>query len=228
MLGIITGLKIEARVLKDQEARGLLRTGVAGADQARAKALAESVAKAGARGLVSFGICGGLVPHFKVGQLVLPQAVRHPDGRDFPTHEGWRQRLAAALTSNRRVVRQEGTLVGSPVLVEKPADKKALHHASGGAIAVDMESHAVGEAAALLGLPFLVIRTCSDGSEHPFPMEALTAMRPDGSFGVLPVIKSLAFKPWIGPKLVKLAWDTRLALDTLEEVAKAEAALTCI
>ena len=70
-----------------------------------------------------------------------------------------------------------------------------------------------------------MVRSCSDTVGHLLPMEALDAISPDGSDGVLPVTKALAKRPWLIPPLVRLAVHTRRALKTLERVILAEAAL---
>jgi len=224
-VGVVTGLTVEAQVLADQERRGNVKTAVAGADEARAAAAAERLADAGAAGLVSFGICGGLIRDVRVGDLVLASAVLYPNddpaygGSRYPSdvnwHAGLRERIAALGIATRL-----GPLVGSRVLVERPADKTALSERYGAA-AVDMESHAVARVAADRGLPFLVVRSCSDAAERRFPIEALEAMSPDGSFRVAPVMRKVAAKPWVVPGLITLAWETRAALSTLKKIAAA-------
>lgn len=221
-LGVVTGLTVEARILKPLVDRGLAAVGVAGARPAKAAALAEAFADAGAKALMSFGICGGLSDDVKVGDLVLVDAVIHPEsGTRYETHLAWRERLGRSLDGGLRHV--PGSLVGSPILVEQPHAKRALSE-QWKAVAVDMESHAVAEVAARRGLPFMVLRTCSDDCARAFPIAALAAMSPDGSFKVGPVMKAVARKPWLLPPLLRLARETRHALKTLERLAAVEAA----
>jgi adenosylhomocysteine nucleosidase len=184
------------------------------------------MAKDGVKALLSFGICGGLVPEVKVGDLVLADAVHHHRGGHWTTDETWRQAVHNALAANPRARARVhlGRLTGSAVIVDRPDAKRALAEKTK-AIAVDMESHAVAEVAHELGLPMLVVRTCSDAVDHRLPLEALDAVTGDGSFSVLPVTKVLARRPWLIPPLVRLALRTRGALKTLERVILAEEAL---
>jgi adenosylhomocysteine nucleosidase len=225
-IGVITGLPVEAEILKPLEAKGLVRLGVARANEAKAAALAREMAAEGVQALMSFGICGGLVPQVKIGDLILADSVHHHRGPYWATNESWREALLEALSDGqqRHFRVHIGRLTGSRVIVDQPVDKRALAHRCD-AIAVDMESHAVAEVADHLKLPLLVVRSCSDTVGHPLPMEALDAISPDGSYSVLPVTKALARRPWLIPPLVRLALHTRSALKTLERVVRAEAAL---
>lgn len=223
-IGVVTGLMIEAEILRPLAERGVIRLGVAGASEARARELARRFADEGARGLMSFGICGGLVPQVRVGDLVLAESVIHPEGPTVETHAPWRHGLLAALGDRRAPPVRSGALVGSPVLVEQPLDKTALN-VKHRAVAVDMESHAVAVVARETGLPLLIVRTCSDAAERAFPIAALEAMSPDGSFRAGPVMKTVARKPWVIPGLVRLGLETRHALASLRRIARAEAAL---
>lgn len=223
-IGVITGLAVEADILRPLAERGLIRLGVAGANEQRARDLARRFADEGARGLVSFGICGGLVPAVRVGDLVLAESVIHPEGPTVETHAPWRGRLLEALSRSRSIAVRSGPLVGSAVLVEQPLDKTALH-VKHRAVAVDMESHAVATVAGETGLPLLILRTCSDAAERAFPIAALEAMSPDGSFRPGPVLKAVARKPWVVPSLMRLGLETRTALGTLKRIVREEAAL---
>lgn len=224
-IGVVTGLMVEARILQPLADQGLIRLGVAGADAARATALAERFADEGVGGLMSFGICGGLLSSVQVGDLVLPDSVIHPAGPTVATDPAWRRALTAGLAARaRRIALRSGALVGSATLVEHPADKAALA-AQHEAVAVDMESHAVAQVAAERRLPLLVVRTCSDAADRSFPIAALEAMSPDGSFRIGPVAKAVARKPWVVPPLIRLALETRQALACLKRIARCEAEL---
>jgi len=224
-IGVVTGLGVEAEILKPFEEKGLVRIGVAGASEEKAEALAREMAREGARALISFGICGGLVPQVKIGDLVLADAVHHHRGHDWATEESWREAMLEAVVAIPRHPRVHvGRLTGSSVIVDQPTAKRALAHKCD-AIAVDMESHAVAAVADELRLPLLVVRTCSDTVDHHLPIEVLHAISADGSYGVLPATKVLARKPWWIPPLVRLALRTRKALQTLERVILAEDAL---
>ncbi len=109
-------------------------------------------------------------------------------------------------------------------MVARAEDKSALY-ASSGARAVDMESHSVALAAEAAGVPFLVARAVADPAEHGLPRAALKAVGPDGRIKIWTTIATMYLRPWEGPAMVRAAYQTRLALDTLERVADPRGAL---
>ncbi len=136
--------------------------------------------------VVSFGLCGALDPALRAGDLVV-------GGGDAP----WADHLAAALPGAVR-----GEVAGSDVIVASVAAKAALR-ARTGAIAVDMESHIVAEAAARAGLPFAVVRAVSDPADRALPRAAQAGFNPDGSVNVLAVLAALARRPASCPPCCK-------------------------
>ncbi|MGH6901300.1 MAG: phosphorylase, partial [Geminicoccaceae bacterium] len=173
-VGVVTGLRAEARCLRRLE----VRTAFTGGSSERARAEAARLESEGAAGLVSFGLAGGLAPELRPGDLLLPAIVRSPNGLSVPTDPRWRERLAALLeTRGLRVM--GGAIAGSDRIVTTVADKRALLETTG-AIAVDMESHEVAAVASAAGIPLLVIRAIADPQERVIPQAALEALRPDG------------------------------------------------
>ncbi len=156
-VGFVTGLAAEARVLRLGLAAGGRETGgealiaCAGASTRRAGLEAERLVEAGAVALVSYGIAGGLDPGLEPGALVLPDAVAPPDGPALPTHGPWREALLA-VALERGLAPAGGVIAGSDRAVSSVAEKRDLQAASG-AVAVDMESHAVALVAREAGLP---------------------------------------------------------------------------
>ena len=93
MIGVITGLRAEARCLSGLD----LAVACSGARPGRARAEAARLLAEGAFGLVSFGLAGGLAPELRPGDLVLAEAVVLPDGRRLMTDAAWGAGLTAAL-----------------------------------------------------------------------------------------------------------------------------------
>src|ERR1044072_9023076 len=126
------------------EARIAARLGVpvvcGGGGKHLEKSLARAMA-AGCKGLISFGVAGGLAPGLKPGTCIIGSSVID-EGDERPTDERWSQRL-------RRII--PDTVYGPLLGVREPSalagDKCALHQKTG-AIGVDMESHVVARAAA--------------------------------------------------------------------------------
>lgn len=162
----------------------------------------------GCRGLVSFGVAGGLDPELKPGTCVVASAivtgvVRHETDRP------WSQKLLAAMPGA-----VHGVLAGVDGPVCSPVRKRALNRETG-AVAVDTESHVVARAAASHGLPMTAIRVVADPAHRALPELALTAIRADGTTDVLAVLRSVMRRPHQLPALLRTALDARAARATL-------------
>src|SRR5580700_7999742 len=107
-----------------------------------------------------------------------------------------------------------GPLYGSSGPVTDPRAKAALHKTTG-AIAVDMESHIVGDVAAAHGLPMAAIRVITDPAARALPPSVLAAMRPSGAVDIAALIWSLLKRPCDMPALMRLALDASAARATL-------------
>ena len=83
------------------------------------------------------------------------------------------------------------------------ADKRALLEAIG-ALAVDMESHAVAAVATAAGIPFLVIRAIADPADRVVPQAALEALRPDGGSASVATFGGVIRQP--GQLIASCAW----------------------
>ena len=212
-VGVITGLRAEARCLR----RLNVRIACTGGSSERAHAEAARLASEGAASLVSFGLAGGLAPELRPGDLLLPAIVRAPNGLWVPTDPRWRERLAA-LFERGGLRATGGAIAGSDRIVATIADKRALFEATG-AIAVDMESHAVAAVASGAGMPFLVIRAIADPHERVIPQAALEAFRPDGRVRVASVLGGVIREPRQLIALLRLGRDTAAALARLRRAA---------
>lgn len=93
MLGVVTGLKSEAKLL-----HGLNVTCVSTGGQAReARRKIDRLIAEGASGLVSFGIAGALSPDLKTGDLVVADIVANDIGEVWQTHQPWLDALLPAI-----------------------------------------------------------------------------------------------------------------------------------
>jgi adenosylhomocysteine nucleosidase len=115
--------------------------------------------------IVSAGTCGALAPELPVGALVVPESVIAPDGRRLPT-------VAAGG------LRRHGSLVTTDHVLEDAAAKSRLW-LSTGALAVDMESWPILEAAAARGVPALVVRGVSDSAGRGVPADLARVIQDD-------------------------------------------------
>jgi len=206
-IGVVTGLADEAGCLSG--CGRAVRVLCGGPGPARAAAAARGLIADGAATLVSFGVAGALAPGLRAGELVLAGVVVFPNGR----------RVAAEVVEPPATGRvHRGLLAGSDVPVLTPAAKRRLFDDTG-ALAVDMESHAVAAAAHAAGLPFVALRAIVDASDQAVPDLALAGMGADGRTRALPVVRGLLRRPGALPGLLRLRRDMRAALAALREVA---------
>ncbi len=215
-LGVVVGLAAEAKIIARAEAlteETAHRLAISGADSARAAECARLLIAEGAEALLSFGIAGALSPDLDPGALLLPPTVILPDGGRAEAAPGWREGLAACLIGHG-LTAVSGPLLGSAEAVTTPEAKAGLF-ARHGALAVDMESHAVASAAREAGLPFLVLRSIADPAERALPAWALAATTAEGRIKLGTAIAALCRRPWQVPGSVRLGAESRSALNAL-------------
>lgn len=216
MLGVVTGLAAESDCLEALAAWGYLRRRCAGARPDAALAAARELLSEGCCGLISFGLAGGLVPDLAPGSLVVARTVITPDGAHCAVAGAWHRRLVTALAGEGEPV--TGAIAGVDRPVATPEAKRALSRATG-AVACDMESHKVAEAASAAGVPFVVFRAIADDVTHALPGWLVGSIAPDGHPRVGSVIAGLCRRPGDLPALVRLAGGSRRGLAALRCLA---------
>lgn len=225
--GVVTALAAESRTLGPVGRRGellVLADGtlivVSGVGGVAAAEGARRLVAAGASGLVSFGVAGGLDPALAAGTLVLPSEVISVAGARYPTAREWSERVGATLAGQYPVSR--GQLLSCTEPLGSAADK-ALAFRRTAAVAVDMESLAVAEIAARHGLPFLTVRSVVDTAADPLPRTLLAIVAAGGAIPIARLIGSLARAPRELPRVVRIARRYRAARRTLVAVARSGA-----
>ncbi|HZZ13891.1 MAG TPA: phosphorylase [Paraburkholderia sp.] len=212
---VVTGMAFEARIARGE--------GVEVAYAARAdlleRALSAAIAR-GCSGIVSFGTAGGLAPDLAPGTLIVGDAVEGPFGR-LQTDPQWADRLAAALSNGPLQARlRRGTMAAVAAPLVTADDKRLLHNATG-ALAVDMESHLAGAAAAAHGVPFAVCRAIVDPAWRTLPSAATAGLRDDGSTALGPILRELLRQPSQLGGLIQVAVDARAARTSLVQARHA-------
>ncbi|HEU4618394.1 MAG TPA: purine phosphorylase [Gammaproteobacteria bacterium] len=194
-----------------------------GPGAARAARAAADAIESGAAGLVSWGLAGGLDPAAAPGTLVLPRrVVTASDGtytavdRTYEADASWRSRLAAALAEAGFSL-HEGPLLGSDVVLRRPEDK-ARAAAATGAVAVDMESAGVADAAAAAGVPFVALRVVADAAADVLPVGIERWIDERGNRRFAPAVDA-ALRPADWPPLLRLARRYGAARRTLLALA---------
>jgi adenosylhomocysteine nucleosidase len=227
-VGIVAALAAEARVLGPAVKRigdvaylgdGTL-VAVSGMGGAAAALAAARLIEAGASALMSFGLAGGLDPSLSAGSVVLPSEVISRGGARFLTSTGWREQLRSRLAKQRPVA--GGILLSSLDLIDSVADKAAAFRETG-AVAVDMESVGVAEAAEALGLPFVAVRVIVDTAVDAVPRAVRAASRA-GQVSLRRLVGGIALAPLDFVALIRLAQRYRAATRSLAAVASARVA----
>lgn len=215
-IGVVTGLAVERDCLTCFAPAERPPFRVAGAKPERAAAAAVELIRAGCQGVISYGIAGGLVPGLAAGTIVIADRVLDAQGRALPTDAAWRERLIVRLAHGTGIV--TGAVAGSDRAIGSPEAKAALARSSG-ALAVDMESHAVGRSAARLGIPFLVIRAIADTAEHGLPGWLAGVIDAQGRTRIPALVSGLLTHPADLQRLIGLGRATGRALAALRRLA---------
>lgn len=227
-LGIVVAIPQEARAIKHYccaymqappGENGVLLE-ISGVGGGRAAAGAQRLITAGANALLSWGTAAGLQPGFSPGALLLPESVIAQDGEILGIDQTWHRRVRSRLLERLDVVVQP--LAESGSVLRTPADKQALHDATGAA-AADMESGALARAARRAGIPFLIIRAIADPASGTIPDTVTAAIGDAGEVRVTKLLGSLLLRPHQWPQLMQLSRWFGAAQDTLMEAAKCTA-----
>src|SRR5579883_2212620 len=143
-----------------------------GANAERAYEGARGLVAKGARALLSFGLSGALDPALSCGDIVLAETVILADGSRVATDAAWRAALSGSRSGGGLI---SGAIVGRDRVVATPRAKAELRLRTG-AVAVDMESHAVAVAAQATGVPFMALRVAAHLLVRPWEIADLLAL----------------------------------------------------
>jgi hopanoid-associated phosphorylase len=205
MLLAVTGLRREARIV---ESDFVLTVSGGGNCASLEQQIEFALQRGDVGGIVSFGVAGALAPELKPGDCIIASAIVDGD-QIFPCDENWHHAVAARLPEETIA-----TIAGSQTILADSDQKRALRMNTGAA-AVDMESHIAVRAARAHSLPFLAIRTISDGADRVLPPAALAALKPNGRIDMLGVAQSLIARPRQIPALIRTASESERAFAAL-------------
>ena len=173
----------------------------------------ESAVRQGYRGVISFGVAGGLAANLRTGDWVVASSVLDSHV-PHATDAAWSSSLVATIPGATYA-----PILGVDAPVAEPAMKRELHMTTG-ACAVDMESHVMGRLAAAHGLAFAAARVIIDPAERTIPSAALLGMRPDGGANAWAVLRDVVARPSQLMSLVRVAVDAFAARAELLRVRR--------
>jgi adenosylhomocysteine nucleosidase len=205
---IVTGLLQEARI-----AAGPGMTVIcSSSDPQQLRALLTVVDSSTIKGVISFGVAGGLDPALKSGDVVVATEVLAGDTRWLAGLTLNDELVAGVARGGSRVVR--GGLAGVEQVVAARSVKAALRLETGAA-AVDMESHIAAAYASEAGLPFAALRVIADPASRALPALAVAAIKPNGDIDLRKVLSGVARNPMVLRALVSTGIDFNRALRSL-------------
>jgi adenosylhomocysteine nucleosidase len=212
---IVTGLVQEARIAAGP---GMIVI-CSSSDPQQLRALLATLDSTTFRGVVSFGVAGGLDPSLKTGDVVVATEVMAGDTKFLADMALNEEMIASAALKRSRVTRRRrrvvrGGLAGVERVVAASSCKAALHSETGAA-AVDMESHIAAAYAAQAGLPFAALRVISDPAHRALPELAQNAIKPNGDICMRTIMRGVVRNPKTLKELVSTGIDFNLALRSL-------------
>ena len=236
--GIVAALTAEARTLGQVPAPQAgcaapsihsLATGrllaISGMGPIAAARAAEALVAAGADALLSFGLAGGLDPQLRAGAVVLPHSVLDGATGVYTTYGPWRERLAAQAAG---VADAAGIVAGTLLSVAQPLTSVAMKiqaRTRSGAGAVDMESFAIAEVAARMGVKFAVARVVIDSAADALPLSVIQATGAYGDVSLLRLLAGLLGAPADLPRLMHLPQRYRAARRALRALGQVDLGL---
>jgi hopanoid-associated phosphorylase len=201
----ITGLRREASIAS---ASRVIAIAHGGHQPSLRKGLAAAIGPH-TRGLISFGVAGGIDPSVKRGATIIADEVIGAGARRWSTNRAWRDEISALLPD---------AIVGSVAAADEPVvtpREKAELLARTGARIVDNESAATAEFAAAHGLPFVVLRVVLDDADTALPPAALVALTKTGGTNFARIAASMLKNPRQHPALIRCGRDAAAAFAEL-------------
>lgn len=211
---VVVGMLSEAKV-----AQGPKVTVITGA--MRENELRERLAKmdtSDVKGVISFGVAGGLNPDLKVGQLIIPQSVVF-NGRSWECSKELSADLRAR-SSRAGVSAVTGVIAGSEEMGVGTTEWRLQFQKQTGGQAVDMETHIAAEFAASRNIPFAAVRVLSDAVGDEFPPAALLPLDEKGDVQFGKVMGSVVKNPLQIGALMRVGRNFNASMDVLKTVRK--------
>jgi len=194
---VVSGLRREASLLA-----GPNRVSLCGDSPGLRRRLAQ-IAGSKPKLVISWGLCGGLDPRLRPGDLVVGDEATF-GGESIRTDGGVAAELKRRLgEAGHRVCVGRVAVAEAPVLT---AGEKGRLRASTDAAVVDTESFLAGRFAREVGAPFAILRAVCDPAARDLPPLAATAIDSEGRVDARAVFAHLARAPG---QIALLGWAAR-------------------
>lgn len=174
---------------------------------------AKNASRLGYRGIISFGVAGGLASNLRPGDWVVASSIVESDATRA-TDAVWSGRLREAIKGC-----SYAPIVGADTPIADPAVKRVLHRTTGAA-AVDMESHVVARVAAAHGLSFAALRVIVDPADRTIPPAALVGMGSGPRADSAAVFRELIARPSQLSQLIRVSLDAFIARSEMQRVRR--------
>jgi hypothetical protein len=209
MLVIKTGMPAESAIATTYAAPGtLVLSGI------QTIASLQKLVPANCTGIISFGLCGGLSPQARIGQIFLGDVLYGPQGETYDADPVWGHRLFLKT----KAYMQHWYSSGIFNQADDPAQRAALFKATTAWI-IDDETLAVAQFARVRGISFQMMRSVSDGANDTVPPAARNALNSDGSSNIEEVLVSVAADPAQLPDLIRIGEEYYQSLAELRTAA---------
>jgi hypothetical protein len=196
----VSGMKSEAAIADGSDALAVCGNAATLTEKLRAIARVRLV--------VSFGLCGGLDPALRAGDIVIGTKVVAA-GQSIDADAAAVELLAGRLSASG-----ERTHLGAVACVDRPvltAREKAQLRLTTGAAVVDMESLVAARFARERGVALAILRVVGDPADRAVPAIAAEALRPDGGVDLARVLSKSMASPAQIPGLLAVARDSEIA-----------------
>jgi hypothetical protein len=167
--------------------------------------------RAGCRGIISFGIAGGLAPGLRPGDLIIASAVTD-QRKTWITDAAWSARMLQTIPGSTY-----SPILGIDAPVAHPSAKLELYRTTEAA-AVDMESHVVARLAGSYDLAFTALRIIIDPVHRLIPDAALASFHGSGNIAFGGLLRGLVGSPIQTMALARHGCDFLIARNRLAQV----------